>query len=269
MYQPQLKFSELIASMTNLNLRQTLVPIKFVNFLVAMQQHLGMQVGTGFYGFPYCAVPIYWGEITQQHQHQNQAPTPGPSHNQRSRGFHMPVAEPQELYNMNHMERSQEFVPPSIHAMPEWMPAKTQEPVKYGEPRQETHWWLTATPFQQMRSKPYDRYRSSRYRRKPKRTDDLDPSVYRIPTGECKNKLISLSIHCRPFNHQLFAGGAAMARGPYIPTPALAMLSTWTTPSAPGPSTPSSDASTSTVSGSSHKNAEKGTVISRWYENRR
>ena len=97
MYQPQLEFSELIAGMNNLNLRQPLLvpPVLFVHPLVAMQQHLGMQVDTGFYGFPYCAVPVHWG-ITQQQQ----APTPGPSRYQRSRGFHK--AEPQNHYKSSH-----------------------------------------------------------------------------------------------------------------------------------------------------------------------
>ena len=49
---------------------------------------------------------------------------------------------------MNCREGSQKIIPlASIWVMPRSVPRTSQEEARYGEPRQRTHWWLTATFF--------------------------------------------------------------------------------------------------------------------------
>ena len=80
---------------------------------------------------------------------------------------------------------------------------------------------------QQIRTKSYYRRRSSRTRRR--RSDKVNPAVYKVPTVESQSMLI-LSILYQPFISNL--SGGTMASGPIIPTPAPSELSMWTTAAA-------------------------------------
>ena len=107
-----------------------------------------------------------------------------------------------------------------------------------------------------MRTKPYNRNRSSRTRRK--RTDNVGPSAYEIPIVESKSMLILSILFIHPLSttsSTIFAGGAKEGN-PNIAT-ARPILSTWTT--APESSAPESSGSTSTAyTGTTrNKNAQK------------
>ena len=103
------------------------------------------------------------------------------------------------ILNMNCPEQSQKTVPlVSIQASPGWAPTTTQELARYGEPRQGTPSMVNHHSTQQIRTKPYNRNRSNRTRKK--RTDKVDPLVYEIPTTGSKGVLISLSILYQPFH---------------------------------------------------------------------
>lgn len=99
---------------------------------------------------------------------------------------------------MNHLERSQEIVPlASIRAMPRSVSTITQELKRYGEPRQETHCWLTTNSTQQIRTRSYNRDRSSQTQKR--RTDKADTSVYEILIMKSKSMSFSFSILYQPF----------------------------------------------------------------------
>ena len=116
---------------------------------------------------------------------------------------------------MDYPEQSQEIVPltraamlgwvPVVHIRawpPGWMPTITQELKRYGELRHETHessWMADHNSTQRMRSKPYSRWDRSR-RTGGRRSDEVDPSAYKIPIiMGSKSKLI-FAIH--PFFDQ-------------------------------------------------------------------
>jgi hypothetical protein len=93
--------------------------------------------------------------------------------------------------NTNHPERSQEIVPQaSIQTMSGSMPGITQDLERCGELRQRNPLMANHNSTQQIRTKPYNRDRSNRTRRR--RTDNVDPSTYQIPIMGSESMLISL-----------------------------------------------------------------------------
>jgi hypothetical protein len=182
------------------NQRQHLPP-PYINPFMMMQLLLESQAYTmpwyeGFNGMSLCAAPVYQG-MAQQHQYR--APNSGPSRNQRSKGSRK--AEAQHSYNFSHEssetiagDRSTGIYPSHarIGASDNTGASKVwRTPSR--NPSMADH-----NSTQQTRTKPYNRDRSNRTRRR--RTDKVDPSVYEIPIVKSKSMLISLSILYRPFS---------------------------------------------------------------------
>ena len=214
----------------------------------------------GFYSLPFCSCPAIHQGIDQQHRSQYRAPSSGPRRNQRRKGFRK--AEAQNLFKEKKYESSGSIAgdrSTGIHPGYAQIGANDNSRTEkvWKTPSRNPNCWLTATQTQQMRTKPYNRNRSSRTRRK--RTDNVGPSAYEIPIVESKSVLILSILFIHPLSSisSTFTGGMK-AGNPNIPTPARAMLSTWAT--SPASSALESTGSTSTAytETTKYKNEQKG-----------
>ena len=174
------------------NQRQLLPPSPSLYFL-RMQQLLELQANTiawyeSYYGLPFCEGPVYQG-VAQQDQYQYRAPSWGTTRNQHKNGFHK--AEAQDLNNYLHesfgtiaFDRSTGIYPGYA-----WIDANNNTGAeKVWRPPSRNPLMSDHTSTPQMRTKPYNRDRSRRTQRK--RTDRVDPSVYKIPIVKSKSMLI-------------------------------------------------------------------------------
>ena len=120
--------------------QQPLPPTQFINPFIHM--HWRQPLVTA--NTTVHAGPVYQGMTTsQQHHGQHQwAPRSGPSRNRRNQGFRQTV--PLYINQFTHESSSTTVPQVSIQSMPR-STATTQERERYGEPRQRTYWWLTAT----------------------------------------------------------------------------------------------------------------------------
>jgi hypothetical protein len=173
--------------------RQPLPSPPFVNPLI-MQQLLELHgnIIPWFEGF--YAGSLYQG-MAQQHQQLYRTPSSGPRRNQRRKGSRK--TEAPYHYNSKHEPSETIAGDCSTGTNPGYAQIGAYDNTRTGKV------WRTPSgtslmadhnPYPQMRTKPYNRDRSSRIWKSLNRTDKIDPSVYAIPIMGSKSTLISLSI---------------------------------------------------------------------------
>ena len=186
------------------NQRQPLPPLPSIILFMMMQQLLEFQANTipwrgSYYDLPVCVGPVYQGML-QQHQHQYRAPSSGPNRNQRSKGFRKA-----ETHNLNKIVHESSGIIAGDYSTGIY-PGNAR--IGVNDNTGACKVWRTPprnslmadhNSTQQMRTKPYNRDRSSRPQKKV-RTDKVNTSAYEIPIMRTKSTLISLSILNRPFH---------------------------------------------------------------------